>query len=190
MPFIETAEFANVGILIMSPKEGYFVLKLQIKRSKRITQFFDNLGANVFRTAINDLKEELARVHDVLKAHGFDRRRMVNDDGFDRGLFAEVIRPRETIIRFSEPCVVLAENPKETLDQLYAFYVERNFVTKEYRETVLGKGIRNLLLNAQIGGRFQRERVGDEEFTVPFPFVEFYDNKPEKNHQAIESGAG
>ncbi|MEJ2407708.1 MAG: DUF3037 domain-containing protein [Candidatus Thiodiazotropha sp.] len=145
-PFVETGEFANVGIVMMAPKARFFGFKLLMKRRKRITDFFKELDAQVFRSAMKDLNEELGRVRDLLKAHGFDRRFKVNDEDFAKGIFAEMIRPRETIVRFGEPRVVLAEEPKKTLNELYAFYVERDFVTKQYRETVLEKGIRNLLL--------------------------------------------
>jgi hypothetical protein len=188
MPFIETGEFANIGVVMMEPKEGYFGYKLQTKRVKRITQFFEDLDANVFRNATNELKVELDRVHNTLKAHGFDRRLKTNNVGFATGLFAEVLRPRETIIRFSQPRAVLADNPKEALKQLYDFYVERDFVTKEYRETVLEKGVRNLLLNAQVAQSFHKERIGDSEFGVQFPFVEFDNQLPIKIIKPLNLG--
>ena len=177
-PFIETGEFANAGVIMMAPKARYFDFKLLTRRHGRITKFFEELDAKVFRSSMVELKDELKRVHGVLKAHGFDRRFKNNDIEFANKLFAEVLRTRETIVRFSEARAVLAENPKETLKELFSFYVERNFVTKEYRETVLNKGIRQLLLKADIGERFQLDRIGDDEFTVLFPFVELEGKKP------------
>jgi len=188
MPFVETGEFANIGVVMMEPKERYFGYKLQTRRVKRITHFFEDLDASVFRNTTNGLKIELDRFHNTLKAHGFDRRLKTNDVGFATGLFAEVIRPRETIIRFSEPRAVLTDNPKETLKKLYDFYVERDFVTKEYRETVLEKGVRNLLLDAQVGERFHKQRVGDHEFGVPFPFVELHNKKPTRIIKPLNLG--
>jgi hypothetical protein len=66
------------------------------------------------------------------------------------------------------------------LKALFAFYVERNFVTKEYRETVMEKGLRQLFFQHQIGERFHRSKVGDDEFNVTFPFVEMQDEHPTK----------
>ncbi len=37
-----------------------------------------------------------------------------NDVEFAQGMFAEIVRPRETILRFSEPRAVLAEDPKKS----------------------------------------------------------------------------
>ena len=179
-PFIETGEFANVGIIVMAPKAGYFGFKLLTRRHGRITQFFEELDARVFRAAISDLKEELGRIHDVLKAHGFNKQLKSTDIEFAKELFAEVVRPREAIVRFSETRAVLAENPKETLKKLFAFYVERNFVTKAYRETVLKKRMRKLLADNQIADRFHSAKLGDDGFHVTFPFVELDDKQPIK----------
>lgn len=175
MPFIETGEFANVGIIMMAPKARYFGYQLLIRRYGRVTQFFDELDAKLFCSAMRDLREELKRIRHLLKSHGFDRHYKTVDIEFSKGLFAELIRPREVIVRFSEPRVILTEEPSETLKKLFAYYVKRDFVTKEYRETVLEKGIRSILLDAQIGERFTRSHVGDDKYQVPFPFVEMHD---------------
>lgn len=175
MPFIETGEFANVGIIMMAPKARYFGYQLLIRRYGRVTQFFDELDARLFCSAMSNLREELRRIHQLLKSHGFDRRYKTVDIEFTKVLFAEVIRPREIIVRFSEPRAILTEEPSETLKKLFAYYVERDFVTKEYRETVLEKDIRRILFDAQIGERFTRSHVGDDEYQVPFPFVEMRD---------------
>lgn len=181
-PFIETGEFANVGIVMMAPNERYFGFKLlKTRRHGRITKFFEELEAKVFRAAMADLKEELERVHDVLKVHCFDRSLKLNDGiGFAKNLFAEMIRPREAIVRFSEPRAVLAEDPTETLNNLFAFYVERDFVTKEYRETVLEKGLHRLFVKKKVAENFQNKRLGDDEFSVSFPFVELHNERTTK----------
>ena len=179
-PFIETGEFANVGIIMMAPKAGYFGFILQTRRYGRITKFFNELDVKVFRSAMSDLNDELERIHGVLKAHGFDRRLRESDVEFAKALFVEVLRPRESIVRFSKLRAVLADEPKETLKELFAYYIERNFVTKEYRETTLEKGMRRLLFQSALGERFKPECIGDDEFHVTFPFVEMHDELPTK----------
>lgn len=179
-PFVETGEFANVGILMIAPKERFFGFKLETRRHGRITRFFEELDRKHYTQAINQLNDELARVHEVLKGHGFDRRRKVNDIDFARHIFAEVVRPRESIVRFSEPRVVLTEKPKQKLQDLFAYYVERNFVTKEYKEAVLERGVRKLLVQAQIADHFQRMAIGDDEYQTNFPFVQQVGERPVK----------
>lgn len=179
-PFVETGEFANVGVVMMAPQARYFGFKLLTRRHGRITKFFEELDAQVFRHAMFELKDELERVHGLLKGHGFDRRLKSNNVEFAKELFAEVTRTRETIVRFGEPRVVLAGDPKATLNELFAYYVERNFVTKEYRETVMEKGVRQLLFKHHLGERFHRTKVGDDQFHVTFPFVELRNERPAK----------
>lgn len=180
MPYVETGEFANVGVVMMAPAARYFGFELLTRRHGRITKFFEELDAKIFRHAMFELQEELERVNSLLKSHGFDRRLKNNDVGVAKRLFGEVLRTRETIVRFGEHRVVLADDPKQTLKELFAYYVERNFATKEYRETVLESGLRGLFFQNHLGERFHRTKVGDDEFNVSFPFVELRDDRPTK----------
>jgi len=179
-PFVETGEFANVGVIMIAPEQRFFDFKLLIQRHSRVTHFFEQLEPKVYRATMRNLREELTRVAGLLRQHGFDRRLKVNDVEFAKGLFAEIIRPRETVIKFGEPRAVLAEDNHATLDELYGFYVERNFVTREYQEAVLERGVRRWLYQARIIDRFARQEVGDEEYHVSFPFVERHDDHPVK----------
>ena len=58
-PFIETGEFANVGIVLMAPNQRYFASKLEIKRYGRITRFFEELDRKLYTHAIHVLKVEV-----------------------------------------------------------------------------------------------------------------------------------
>lgn len=179
-PFVETGEFANVGVLMMAPNDRFFGFHLETRRFARITRFFEELDRKDYLAVVRNVQAELERVHDVLKAHGFDRRRKFNDVEFAQRLFAEIIRPRESTIRFGEPRVILAENPAQKLKELFAYYVERNFVTKQYKEALLEKNVRRWLVDARVADRFQPETVGDEAFHINFPFVEFRKDTPIK----------
>lgn len=179
-PFVETGEFANVGILMMAPRARYFGFKLETRRFGRITRFFEELEPKLYRQALFTLRDELERVHDLLKAQGFDKRRNLPDSDLVQRIFSEVVRPRESIVRFSEPRVVMAEEPGKKLKALFAYYVERNFVTREYVETQLEKGIRKWLFQENLGERFQRLTIGDDDYQATFPFVEQIDDRPAK----------
>lgn len=179
-PFVETGEFANVGVVMIAPEQRYFDFRLMIQRHARVTHFFEQLDAKIYKASMYNLKEEMNRVASLLRQHGFDKRFKVNDQDFAKRLFAEVIRPRETIIKFGEPRAVLADDLKATLDELYGHYVERKFVTREYQEAVLERGIRKWLHQARILNRFVRQEIGDEEYHAAFPFVECHDGLPVK----------
>ncbi len=87
-----------------------------------------------------------------------------------RELFAHLARPRESILNYSEPRVILSEAPSETLRELFQTYVERSFAkTTEYKETVMARRLERLLRNHSLMGAFKSNaRVGDERFHVTF----------------------
>ena len=180
-PFVETGEFANVGIVMMAPDFRYFGFELELKRYARITRFFEDVDARLYKKSLYNLREELERIGDLLKAHGFDRRLKKNDVDFARRLFAELVRPRETIVRFGQVRTVLADDPAKKLKELFAFYVERNFVTKKYQEELLlESNVRKLLNRIHVGALFEKARVGDENYHVNFPFVHHEGGRPDK----------
>ena len=84
-PFVETGEFANVGIIMIAPKLRFFGFELELKRFKRVTEFFDDVDGKFYRHTLNNLKDELERVAEVLKVHGFDDRLKKNDIDFADG---------------------------------------------------------------------------------------------------------
>ena len=126
MPFIETGEFANVGVVLFAPKARYFGFELLGRRYARVTNFFDRFDGQVFRVVMRQFRDELKRVENLMNGLGTDRRSGNLDRHGAFSLWQEVIKPRETMLRFSEPRVVLAEAPEQQLPVLYAQYVERN----------------------------------------------------------------
>lgn len=53
-PHVETGEFANVGVVLMCPQTGYFDFKLQTRKHKRVTDFFDELPRDVYLRAVQE----------------------------------------------------------------------------------------------------------------------------------------
>lgn len=154
------------------PEQGFFAFKLMGRRHSRVTHFFEQLESQVFRSTMNALREELERAGRVLRHSGFDRRRKTNDIEFAKRFFSEIIRPRETVIKFSETRAVLVDAPGVKLEELYGHYVERDFVTRKYQEAVLERGMRKWLWQARLAERFIKLEVGNDEYHVTFPFVE------------------
>ena len=178
-PFVETGEFANVGIALIAPEARFFGFRI-LKRYGRITQFFHQLDRQIYLDGRQLFKEEMDRFALELRRLALDGRKTQPDIVLARNLFAEVVRPREAMLQFADQRVVLAEDPKAKLLQLFDHYVERNFVTKEYQERLLENNVRKLLLTAQVGARYQREKVGTEDFAVNFPFVDMVEGKAER----------
>ncbi len=167
LPYLETGEFANVGIVILCPDAGFFDFKL-LARGRRITAFFDKLDAGIYRRAANDFKQELTRIRDWL-AQQPDR---TMDMELARHLFGELTRQRETMLRFDNVRVVLADDPAQQLDELFGHYVERNFATKEYHEQLLEKSVRKVLVEAKLNAQYRAETLGDvTTYHAKLPFV-------------------
>lgn len=180
-PFVETGEFANVGVLLFAPKQRFFEFcLLGLHKHGRVTHFFEEMKPEVYKEAVRNLREELKRIRNIAQHGSLRGERTLGDSGLAYHLFKEVIRPREGLVRFSEPRIVLANNPRKKLEDLFEFYVERSFVTKEYEETALEKAVRGWLSEAKLAERFQRMNVGDSIYPVNFPFVEQKDGRAVK----------
>jgi hypothetical protein len=124
MPYVETGEFANVGVLLWIPKQKTLLFKLLRRNYRRITQFFKELDKQVYLKAMSDLDTELHRVQALLQAGAVVTANSNLEYGFHKGIFEEVIRPRETIVRFSEQRAILSENPEATVAALFNYYVD------------------------------------------------------------------
>lgn len=162
MPFVETGEFANVGIVAVAPDASYFGFRLLRRRYGHVTKFFDDVESRLCKAVMSGLSEELERIRALAtQQNGLQVAR----------LFEEVTRPRENMIRFSQPGVRLARDPEATVDELFSHYVERAFHTKQHREKMLEQTVRTWLSEADLGRRYKHDKVGDDIFQVNFPFV-------------------
>lgn len=165
-PFIETEEFANVGIVMLVPQQSRLTFKLLTRKHARVTGFFEQLDGSIFRAVVNGLREELERADRLIRSG-----QMSTDAA--KAMFHEIVRPRETVVKFSAIRSTLVDDPDASVEELYGHYVERDFVTKEYREAVLERAMRRWLNGAGLGPRFDRREVGSVEYHAVFPFVEF-----------------
>ena len=121
MPYVETGEFANVGVLLWIPKQKTLLFRLLRRKYGRITQFFEELDKHVYLKAMADLDAELHRIQVLLQEDTVVTANSNLEYGFHKGIFEEVIRPRETIIRFSEQRAILSENPEATVAALFNY---------------------------------------------------------------------
>ena len=171
-PFVETGEFANVGVVLLCPEGRFFGFKL-LKKYGRITKFFHQLESKVYLNSKALFIEELQRVGQYMRSNALDGRKRVVDIPFAVNLFAELTRMRDAMLHFDERRIVLADDPKVKLNELFDYYVERNFVTKAYQERLLENSVRRLLSkgNNPIGTQYFQGKVGTADFVVNFPFV-------------------
>lgn len=168
VPYLETGEFANVGVAMACPQTGYFGFKLQnTRKSKRITNFFDELPRTVFARAVQGIRKELERIEELVA-----RQMATGRPDMLREVFEGLVHPREAIIRFSTPRVVLTDDPARELAEKFDHYVDRSFATPEYVEQEIERRIKALLGSLELKLPFRPARVGDDEVYVKFPLVQ------------------
>ncbi len=176
LPYAETGEFANVGVVLLCPDTGYFGFRLQnVRPTRHITGFFERLDRSVYARALDLFQQELVRV----KAHFDTEATRANGDAA-RQLFAALTHPREAIVRFAPTRAVMTAAPEKELDTLFGRYVEHDFATPEHREEVLEKRIGQLLRGLSLEKPFQAHTLGNDETRARFPFVLMENDHPIK----------
>jgi hypothetical protein len=166
-PYTETGEFVNVGVVLMCPQTGFFDYDIQTRKSKRVTDFFDELPRSVYLRAAQALRSELKRLTDVLEVAEDSQRA-----GLLTALFDSLLRPRETIVRFSAPRVALTNDPAQELRRQFDYYVDRAFATPEYVEQTLERQIRAWLGALDLAPPFRPAKVGNDDVYARFPLVQ------------------
>ena len=134
-PYPETDEFVNVGVVLACPATGYFdFMRDESRHCERVGDFFPELDGNIYLAAMNawedSLKDWRNFPEDGKTFADSDRRRL-------RDAFKDIVRPRDTILFYSAPRVILSDNPAATLKELFNAYVDRRFAqAREYQETI------------------------------------------------------
>lgn len=167
MPFVETGEFANVGIVLACPRSGFFGFQLLTRKHKRITDFFDELEARVYTESVKAFGQELERIRAFLLAQPES-----NKTELIRETFEHLVHPREAMLRFGEPRAVLVDAPAPAVDELFRHYVEREFATPQYVEKIIERRLNTLLKGLHLPAPFREERVGNDEIHATFPLVQ------------------
>ena len=162
MPFAETQEFANVGILAFTPDGQFVDYQLAPNSFKRVNQFFDDLEGKLYKCALTSFEGELKRVKDFCRT--MQGQELIN-------FMTEVTRPREGILIFGQLSAILTENPRETLADLFDKYIGRNFQhQKEYREAQMVRALKsNLIKKLPKAIRYKEDKldVGYAAYTLP-----------------------
>lgn len=164
MPFTETREFANVGVVVIAPKLGLYEFKLAPKTFKRVTHFFDDLDGVVYKHAIEYFEDELIRIRNYLAHHHIRGENLVD-------YFKEITRTRESVLHFGEIGTVLTDNINAVTEKLYDRLIGRNFAdSKEYKEQQMVKVLRNKLssnLPKDVRYTQQKFKAGIFDISIP-----------------------
>lgn len=184
LPYLETGEFANVGIVVFAPETRYFGFKLETVKVSRVTDFFPEMEASFYREALRLFRKQLQTFQDAFGSKNPLQTDWAPDGEQAKNLFRELIRTRESVIRFSEAGTILATDPAKAMDGLFQRYVERQFAqVGEFQEQLMAKALKGLLLKKHVTG-YVPVRLGNERFGVKVPFARFAvavdSSKPER----------
>jgi len=162
-PFVETEEFANIGIVLYLPEKNelHFEL-LSGGEYKRMTDFFAPLNREIYVAAIQIIRAELEQIQLLLR----------NSSHIKINMYDELICPREGVIQYSQNRVLLSTNVVQTLTDLFEHYVNRKFAHKENYEEVMKKIIHALLKKYGLEKQFKSGFLGDDDkYKVNLPFI-------------------
>lgn len=166
LPYAETEEFANVGVVMFAPTARYFDFRLSNKW-RRLGAFFDTLDRRAFAEGVRAFNEELVRTRETAgKLAGGGALGQVSAER----VFEDLVRPREALFRFSSVRAVMTEAPEAKLVALFDHYVEHDFATHEYQEALIERAVRGVLRREGLGEQFRRAKLGTGalQFSVPF----------------------
>ncbi|MGB8354458.1 MAG: DUF3037 domain-containing protein [Chthoniobacteraceae bacterium] len=165
LPYPETGEFVNLGVVVHSPEKCFFDFLLERHKTARVTSFFPELNAGNFRSARSIILMEMKRVKSLIDSG--------KDAPLSRQVFRELVRPREAIFRFGETRTILTPDVNAVTEDLFAQYVLRNFAQhKEYQETIMARKFYDVLRQFRPDKVFLRNvQVGTEEYHVRIPIA-------------------
>lgn len=168
LPYPETGEFANVGVVLLCPEAKFFGYRLQTRRFGRVTAFFEHVGRTTYSRALRLFAQELERAATELAEAAFAQ----DDPQAARQAFERLTHPREAILRFAPQRAVLADSPEAALEYLFGHYVDHEFVTREYQENQMEKRIAAMLRTMALSRPFRPQVLGNDEVHARFPFVQ------------------
>lgn len=162
MPFAETEEFANIGIVAWTPNSNWYGYKLVPDVFPRINHFFDDLDGALFKHAHRYINEELARVAEFAST---------NPNQLD-SIVTEVTRPREGVMIFGAHGAILTEQPSDTLNQLYQTFIGRvTAPNKEQRERAMVHELKMRLDTLPFNLKYKEKSLDTNFGAVKLPLV-------------------
>jgi hypothetical protein len=182
LPYPETGEFVNIGVILFCPQIGFFDFMLETHKSKRATDFFPELERHLLQAALASFTAEADHFKKLFRQDGTRVFRF--EVGFGMEYYATFTRPREGLIRFSNPrtgMVAAGVTPEQVLGKLFADNVQRQFAQdKEYHERQMQKRLQQDLVRAALYTYYKPGKIGNDDYHVGFPFIYSRNDKPVK----------
>ncbi|MBS0974855.1 DUF3037 domain-containing protein [Serratia rubidaea] len=162
LPYTDTEEFANIGVILCAPKAGYLSYKLAPKNNARVKNFFND--SSIYPIARDSFNSELKFIN--MNASAF------SNDVTLANFFMRYVEKRESIFQFSDVRVSMAKSPTHELERLYQKFVNASEVTKERREEILTRELKERFRQQGDWARyFKQESLGKELSKFSMPLV-------------------
>jgi hypothetical protein len=172
LPYPETDEFVNVGVVMACPQTGLFDYRIETSQRERITSFFPELNVATLLDGRKGFVHEMDRVKTLFNKHAapeqgtfpFDQKQFV-------AVFRELVRPRESVFRFGGIGTVLTDDPQQQLKHLFEYYVKRQFAQhEEYHENIMARRWKDVFRVEEIL-KYTEKEIGNDLYKVKIPFV-------------------
>ncbi len=173
LPYPETDEFVNIGVVMACAQTGQFDYRIETRRRERITGFFPELDVDTLLEGRKAFVREVERVKTVLnkQAQPDQRSFSFNQQEFV-SIFRELVKPRESVFRFSGIGTVLTDNPERKLHDLFEYYVERQFAQHDgFQETEMTRRLTGVFRTERLLDQYHEKCFGDELYHVTLPLV-------------------
>ncbi len=189
LPYRETGEFANIGVVVFCPQTDYFDYRLELRKHRRIRHFFPELDHGILKAALLETAKRLNAHKSAGLLTAYGNRLSDTDATIALETFRDLIRKREALVHFGEAGTLLTQNPEQTLNELFERMVERQFAKdKEYQESEMRKRLTACLKEWKLKRYYKIQKVGDSEIHITLPFVHSNKGKPAKAIKPIDLG--
>lgn len=180
LPYIETGEFVNVGVVAHCPEVDFFDFRIVKPTARRVWGFFPEFAKPTFAVVMGLLENELKRHRNPSGLYGEAAAHRDSYIAERMAAFDALTRRRESLLHFGEVRTkVLREAPADAMDRLFDNLVNRKFArAPKYHETVMNERVKSWLREWRLTRLYKKADVGDAEFCIQLPFVHQIGTRP------------
>lgn len=161
-PYAETEEFANVGVVICSPKTGGIRFQLTNSNDARVKNFFRD--DSIFKVVKPLIENELFLAVDIAKQ--LDTAEKLKE------FFFNLTETRESVFCYSPVRVLIAQDIDIEVDRLFSKFIKQTGITKERREDALAMELRHRFQqHVALKNSFKKYKLGGELTSFEMPLV-------------------
>lgn len=114
IPYFETGEFVNVGLLMCEPEQRKITYRLIEQDNPRVNHFFPN---SLFPKVRETLSLELADLNH--QQFGGSSEEMAR-------FFHHYLDRKEGIVQYSQPAVGIVDDPQSYFDEIYSKFIQHS----------------------------------------------------------------